>query len=240
MDLLVTGIKEIDDRIFGGFPRSQYVLVFGDVGVGKGILCRQILYNALIRGEYGIYFTLRNSPGDVRNKMGYFGWDTTKFEEEGSFIIVDGYSGLIGREEIQNSDAEYVIDDPTNLIRVSKVMDEVLDRVKGHHFLVLVDDLTTLLYYVETKELLRHIMKFKAKLKRLNGINFYILHEKALDPQTVAQIESIMDSLVEVRYVEKERLERQLRIKSMIGKKPLTYWFLFEITDYGIEISRLI
>ncbi len=240
MELLLTGIKEIDDRLFGGFPRSQYVLVFGDVGVGKGILCRQILYNALIRGEFGIYFTLRNSPSDVRYKMGYFGWDIEKFENEGSFIIVDGYSGLIGREEIQNSDAEYIIDDPTNLIRVSRTMDELFDRVRGNHFLVLVDDLTTLLYYVETKELLRHIMKVKAKLKRLNGVNFYILQEKAIDSQSVAQIESMMDSLVEVRYVEKERLERQLRIKSMVGKKPLTYWFLFEITQDGIAISKLI
>jgi KaiC/GvpD/RAD55 family RecA-like ATPase len=41
------------------------------------------------KGEKGLYVALEERPSDVRREMTRFGWDLTKFEEDGTLLMLD-------------------------------------------------------------------------------------------------------------------------------------------------------
>ncbi len=55
----MTGIAKLDEILNGGIPRGHTVLISGDSGTGKTILCEEILFNgAKKHGENGVYITM--------------------------------------------------------------------------------------------------------------------------------------------------------------------------------------
>lgn len=74
----------------GGFPQGRVVLVLGEPGAGKTILCSQYLANGMIKfGESGLFVSLEEGKGHFMREMNTFGWDLQTAEKEGKFSFVD-------------------------------------------------------------------------------------------------------------------------------------------------------
>jgi len=58
MERVKTGINGLDDILQGGIPKKTNVLVSGQPGSGKTILCYQFLYQGLQEGEKCLFLTL--------------------------------------------------------------------------------------------------------------------------------------------------------------------------------------
>ncbi len=95
------GIEELDEILNGGLPIPSALLILGDVGTGKTVLCQQFAYTQAKNGFRCTYFCIDHSPFDVRLNMEDLGWDPSKFEEKNLLRFVDLF---VGREE---SDERY-------------------------------------------------------------------------------------------------------------------------------------
>jgi KaiC/GvpD/RAD55 family RecA-like ATPase len=85
-----TGIPGFDDLIGGGFPRERVILVLGEPGAGKTILCSQFLYNGASKyGENGLFVSMEEAKGHYLREMELFGWDFSALERAGKFTFVD-------------------------------------------------------------------------------------------------------------------------------------------------------
>ena len=74
----------------GGIPRGHVVLVMGEPGSGKTILCSQFIHNgAALHGESGLYVTMDETREDIQREMRSFGWDFGKLEADGLFTFLD-------------------------------------------------------------------------------------------------------------------------------------------------------
>jgi len=91
-----TGIPGLDEILYGGIPKRNVVLLSGGPGTGKSIFSYQYLWNGLKMGEPGVFVALEEHPVQVRLNMSQFGWDVRMFEREGTFAIVDAFTGGIG------------------------------------------------------------------------------------------------------------------------------------------------
>lgn len=89
------GIKELDTILNGGLPVPSTLLILGDVGTGKSVLCQQFVYTQAKEGYRCTYFCIDQPPFDVRMNMISLGWDPTEFEERDLIKFVDLF---IGRE----------------------------------------------------------------------------------------------------------------------------------------------
>ena len=96
------GIKELDEILNGGLPIPSALLILGEIGTGKSVLCQQFIYTQAKEGFKCTYFCIDNSPFDVRLNMESLGWDPKEYEEKGLIKFVDLF---VGREE--SSDEEY-------------------------------------------------------------------------------------------------------------------------------------
>lgn len=81
------GVEGIDALIEGGVPRGASVLVAGETGTGKSVLCLQFLLAGIREGEPGIYVTA-SEPGRVFETAASLGWDLRGAVEDGYAQVV--------------------------------------------------------------------------------------------------------------------------------------------------------
>ena len=85
-----TGIPGLDEILGGGFPQGRVILVLGEPGAGKTILCSQFLLNGIKGyGENGLYVSLDEGRAHYDREMANLGWDLSSFEKEKKFAFVD-------------------------------------------------------------------------------------------------------------------------------------------------------
>jgi len=88
---LRSGIAAFDESL-GGLPASSIVLFLGEADTGMTVCAQQILYQGLLDGRPGVYFTTGRSWEDVVAEMGVFGWGLGGFFEQRKMWFIDSFS----------------------------------------------------------------------------------------------------------------------------------------------------
>ncbi|HOT06657.1 MAG: circadian clock protein KaiC [Methanosaeta sp. PtaB.Bin039] len=69
LEKIPTGIEGLDEMLKGGIFAPACVLVSGEAGTGKTIMCLQYLFWGAERGERGIYFTALGHPEELKLRV---------------------------------------------------------------------------------------------------------------------------------------------------------------------------
>jgi len=88
-----TGIDRLDEILKGGIPVPSLVLILGDVGTGKSVICQQFIYKQAAMGYTSIYFCIDHPPEDVRENMKSLGWNVEELEKDDLICFVDLFLG---------------------------------------------------------------------------------------------------------------------------------------------------
>lgn len=84
-----TGVAGLDDMMNGGIPRGNLVVLSGDPGSGKTVLCWQYIYTGITQfNEAAVYVSLEESEETIYEGALEFGWDLKKLVKEGKLIII--------------------------------------------------------------------------------------------------------------------------------------------------------
>ncbi len=84
-----TGVPGLDDMMGGGIPRGNLIVLSGDPGSGKTVLCWQFIYEGIAKyGDSAVYVSLEESDETIYNGALQFGWDLRKYVKEGKLVIV--------------------------------------------------------------------------------------------------------------------------------------------------------
>lgn len=81
------GVDGIDALIEGGVPRGSAVLVSGEAGTGKSVLCIQFILAGIREGEPGVYATA-DHPNRTVEAASSLGWDLRGAVEDGFAQVV--------------------------------------------------------------------------------------------------------------------------------------------------------
>jgi len=211
------GVSIIDDLVVDGIPNTSTVLVLGDPGSGKSILCQQILANGLRAGGCGIYAAFDETPEDARSSMTAFGHDVRDHEQKGRLIFIGGSS---------TSQPDF----NTLNLRLS----EALERLKdAEGTKIIIDSLTSLLSAQQGRPGLglEFIRALNAKVRAYGGLCFYTLNRQGFDEKTVALVKDLSDGVVEMKLEEQNGcLRSYLRVSKMKGSGHSKKWL-----PYGID-----
>ena len=83
-----TGLKDLD-KIIEGYPEGKAILVTGDAGVGKTVLGLHFIVEQCEQGKKCAFLATEESPEDLRAQALGFGWDLSKYEDEGLLKIYE-------------------------------------------------------------------------------------------------------------------------------------------------------
>jgi KaiC/GvpD/RAD55 family RecA-like ATPase len=82
------GVKGLSDFI-PGLPKGDAILVRGEPGTGKTILCLQFMYKGIQNGETVVYITTEETPETIMRTGAELWPDFPKLIEEEKFIIIN-------------------------------------------------------------------------------------------------------------------------------------------------------
>lgn len=88
----------------------------------------QYLFNGVKRGEHGLLVALEEHPVQIRISMSQFGWDVSKYEEDGEFTIVDSFTAGIGEAAKRE---KYVVRAPDDFQSLIDILRTAIKEVRG-------------------------------------------------------------------------------------------------------------
>ncbi len=125
IERIKTGIPGLDEILSGGIPKDSLFLIAGPAGVGKTVMCVQIVYNNILQGRKAVFVSFDEGKKLIRY-MKSFGWDLEALINEGKLALLDfiaikerGVSDYVNimLQKIREMNAEIaVIDSITTLV----------------------------------------------------------------------------------------------------------------------------
>ena len=232
MERVVTGIPGFDKIVGGGIPRRNVVLLAGGPGTGKSISGQQYIYNGLMRGENAVLVVLEEHPVQVRISMSQFGWDITKFEEEGKLAVVDAFTAGIGEAAKRE---RYVVRAPDDFMTLVDVLREAIRDI--HAVRAVVDSVTTL--YITKPALARGIVLQLKKILSGMGCTSLLISQVSVTERGFGGpgVEHAADGIIRLDLDEMNgELKRSIIVWKMRGTAHSMRRHPFQITNMGIEI----
>jgi len=105
LDQVKTGIKGLDDILFGGIPRGNIILVAGTAGTGKTTLGVEFVYRGARQfNEPGVIVLFEVAPDKLIRDAALFGWDLRELERERRLKIIFT-TGQVFQQELQQADS---------------------------------------------------------------------------------------------------------------------------------------
>ena len=94
INIIPTGISQLDKNINGGIPRGSNILIVGPIGKGKSSFAREFISNGLKNDERSLFVALDDDPNRVRQSLSAMlnNQNVQAYEQKRQFSVVDAYS----------------------------------------------------------------------------------------------------------------------------------------------------
>lgn len=212
----------INKIIEGGIPEQATVMILGPPGSGKTVLMENLAYESLKKNKKCIYIVNNEFPSKIRKNMQSLGLNLKEFEDKESFIFIDCYSGLAGKE----SEEKHFISSPTDLTSLATEISIILNKLNGNAD-VYMDSPASLLASIKPETIISFIHATGAKVKGAGG-KFCFTMTQAIPKEALTKMDEASDCIIELQLTEPEQ-KRMLRIKKVKGRQHSLKWFNFSI-----------
>jgi len=220
------GFEFFNEMTGGGIPDAYSVMISGDAGSGKSVLCQQLASSHLQQGKPCVYVTYDSFPDEVRESMKNLHWDTSTFEQRGTFKFIDCYSAVAGK----TSSEKHSVEQPYSLSDLGIAMTVALNDVKQKSARVFLDSTTPLFMRLNPAEVIEFLQDRIAKIKGDNGAFLFTIGKQTIPPDIMSGLEDIVDCIIELATQRGERkTSRKLRVKRLRGRGFSDVWVPFKI-----------
>jgi len=229
-----SGVDGLDTLLGGGFPSGKVILVLGEPGTGKTILCSQFLYSGTVsHGDKGIFFGMNEPKPRLMGEMRGLGMDFAKLEHDGKFTYVDATEvrripeqARVGRIPVGGREL--------SLANLLELMQEGIDKLSPQR--IVVDSISDLIFRFPKVEDRRPAILDIIESLQSTGATCLLTSEllstgegRKLQPE-----EYLAEGVVLLRVVRKG--SRTIQVLKMRGSKVDTNPRPFVIRESGLEV----
>lgn len=228
-----SGIAKIDD-ISGGFDAGSNILILAP----PMSFADQLAY-ALTRpleGEYSIVLSTNERASEVVDYFKLSGTDKR-------FIGVIDAITKTSTPSIADTQRLMFVSSPTDLtgigIKFSNMVESIFegDFSEGEQGLFpppirfCINSISTLLMYRRLEVLYQFLHVLTAKLKKTEGVGFYIINSESFDDKTLSLIKQLMTGIIEIKM---DQNSNYMRVQGIRGVS--SDWMKYTITKGQVSI----
>ena len=181
--VIVTGVREVDEKLGGGIPIGSLGLIDGQSDAGKSVLCQQLTYGALHSSENAVvYYTTENSVRSLIKQM-----------DSLSLYALDHF--LTDRFRIYPVTLSSDIRDAKKPLRL---LIEDLARLPEHINLVIIDSITLLMSHSNPVSTVDFFWACKELCVKNRSI-LLVAHSFGFDEETLTRASSLCDAHLRLR-----------------------------------------
>lgn len=202
LERISTGVPGLDSLIEGGIPKGSTLMVVGNSGSGKTILCSHFLYDGLTaKEEKGLYISFSESKAQFYANIKTLGMDFDKFERQTKFAFLDFAS--LTKDGIQDA------------------LEEILATIRTiNPKRVILDSFSAIsLAFEHQSEARTTIHVLLGKILRSEGITSILVMEIPYGKENMGSgiEESVVDGIIQLDHREDNVLPIILRVLKMRG-----------------------
>lgn len=231
VDLLPTGIKGVDELLYGGVAEGNMLLVYGAPGTGKTTFGLQFIYQGATENEEnGLIISFESDPQKLLRDARSFGWDFESLQNEGKVRIIYTTPSVLLHELSTN---EGVLQGEIKGIKAKRVLIDGLTPLKLYGELIngrpFRDSLTVLLDTLKDHEITAVLTKEVAKTQPDGSQAPEIGHE-----------EYVCDTIISLTAVSYHRnVRRFIEVAKSRAQKHLLGMHTMRIeADKGLVVYR--
>jgi circadian clock protein KaiC len=229
-----SGISGLDSILKGGLPEGRVVLVLGEPGAGKTVLCSQFLHFGASSGTEKAIFVGMNEPKErYLMEMAQFGMNFAKLEADGQFLYVDATEirripeqAKVGRIPVGGKEL--------GLVNLIDMIQEAVDKMKPKR--IVVDSIADLVFRFPLIEERRPVVLDMVETLQSSGATTLLTSEllSTGDERTLQPEEYLAEGVILLRTLKKG--VRAIQVPKMRGTEVDTAQRPYTIKGSGLEV----
>jgi archaeal flagellar protein FlaH len=216
-NVILTGVREVDEKLGGGIPMGSLGLIEGQPDSGKSVLCQHLAYGALsCSGVSVAYYTTENSVKSLITQMDSLSLNTIDFFLTDRFRI-------------------YPLNMPNSYFKDSKkrfnFLAEHLNTLPKSFQLIVVDSITMLVSHSNPISIIDFFWTCKRVCDSGRSI-LLVAHSYAFDEQILSRVRSICDTHLNLKLEQMgDRMVKIMEVLKVRGADRPTG----EVVSFDIE-----
>lgn len=213
IEMIPTGIAQLDKCLYGGLPRGSNILVTGALGAGKSTFTRQFVSEGIRQRERSLFVALDDNPKQIRNSMATD--IVSEAESQGLVRFVDAYSWS---SMLNPADERFAVTGVLELSHLAGIIGDasqelgqsIQHKVGGRRAL---DSISSLLIHFDLAQVQRFITQLARTALSFGGVTtLFVVEEGTVSEHVMNNIKYVMDGILEFKL---ENNQRFVRVGSM-------------------------
>jgi KaiC/GvpD/RAD55 family RecA-like ATPase len=230
-----SGVRRLDDLLFGGFPTGAQILVNGPAHTGKDILARLFSVEGLRLGIPSIWVVTDKTWNQVRDDlMGLFP-KYAEAEKSGMVRFVDMYSRSVGSNQsapgvrLLSATDKAVLEQLAS--SVNGFTEELKSRFQGYRLIF--ESVSTVTAYLDATQTFRFLQPFVGR-RRIDGAAAYYELETGMHSEAdLETLEHMVDGSVNLKI---EQLKTFLSVRG-IAEAQSRAWIGYTFTKRSLNLG---
>ncbi len=230
-----SGIRRLDDLLYGGFPLGVQILVNGPAHTGKDVLARLFSVEALRQGIPSIWVVTDKTYQQVRDDLAGLYPAYAEAEKKGLIRYVDLYSRAVGSAQSSANVRLLSSTDKAVLDQLSQTVNEFAQELKEQFstYRLIFESVSTITAYLDTSATFRFLQPFVGRRKLDGAVSYYMLDSGMHSESDLETLEHMVDGSINLKV---EQMKTFLAVRG-IGEAQARAWIGYTFNKRSLNLG---
>lgn len=230
-----SGIRRLDDLLYGGFPVGAQILVNGPAHTGKDVLARLFSAEGLRLGIPSIWVVSDKTYLQVRDDLAGLYPGFAEAEKNGMIRYADLYSRSVGAAPTGVGVRFLSATDKSVLEQLSQTVNSFAEELKEKFptYRLIFESVSTLTAYLDTAATFRFLQPFVGRRKIDTAVGYYVLDSGMHSESDLETLEHMVDGSINLKI---EQMKTLLAIRG-IGEAQARSWVGYSFTKRSFNLG---
>jgi KaiC/GvpD/RAD55 family RecA-like ATPase len=209
-----SGVRRLDDLLYGGFPAGVQILVNGPAHTGKDVLARLFSVEGLKTGIPSIWIVTDRTHLQVREDLASLYPGFADAEKKEMVRYVDLYSRSVGSAQSSASVRLLSSTDKGVLEQLSVSVNSFAEELKEKFptYRLIFESVSTITAYLDTASTFRFLQPFVGRRKLDHAVGYYLLDSGMHSDSDLQTLEHMVDGSINLKN---EQLKTFLSVRGI-------------------------
>jgi len=230
-----SGVRRLDDLLYGGFPVGSQILLNGPAHTGKDVLARLFSAEGLRLGVPSIWVVTDKTYQQVRDDLAGLFPGFPEAEQKGMVRYADLYSRAVGSTPAALGVRFLSSTDKNVLEQLAETVNGYAEELKEKFstYRLIFESVSTVTAYLDTAATFRFLQPFFGRRKIDGAAGYYVLDSGMHSDSDLETLEHMVDGSVNLKL---EQMKTLLAIKG-IGEAQARTWVGYTFTKRSFNLG---
>ena len=230
-----SGVRRLDDLLYGGFPVGSQILLNGPAHTGKDVLARLFSAEGLRLGVPSIWVVTDKTYQQVRDDLAGLFPGFADAEKKGMVRYADMYSRSVGASPSSPGVRFLSPTDKNVLDQLSETVSSFATELKESFstYRLIFESVSTVTAYLDTTATFRFLQPFVGRRKIDGAVGYYMLDSGMHTESDLEALEHMVDGSINLKV---EQMKTLLAVKG-IGEAQARSWVGYTFTKRSFNLG---